>query len=148
MERVLPKRRVWLVVLVVGMSPVVAQDDIRQERIAFAPGDTEATVQDTITGYDSVDYLVGARAGQDMSVTLETDNTANYFNIIPPNEENVATFVGSTSGNSFADQLDLDGDWKIRVYLMRSAARREETANFSLTVSVTGMPEAVEPLKR
>ena len=48
------------------MNPVVAQDENRQERIAFASGDTRASVQETITGYESVDYLVGSRAGQDI----------------------------------------------------------------------------------
>ena len=37
-------------------------------------------------------------------------------------------FVGSTSGNRFSGVLPTDGDYAIRVYLMRNAARRNESA--------------------
>ena len=131
-----------LIVAIAGVSTALAQDEIRKDRISFERGESQTTVEGSITGYDSVDYLVGARAGQDMSVTLESDHSNSYFNVIPPDEENVAVFVGSTSGSRYSGQLDLDGDWKIRVYLMRAAARREETASYSLTVGVTGTPDA------
>jgi hypothetical protein len=131
-----------LIAAMTGVSSALAQDEIRKERISFERGTSLATVEGSITGYESVDYLVGAKAGQDISVTFETDHSSSYFNVIPPDEENVAVFIGSTSGNSYSGQLDLDGDWKIRVYLMRAAARRDETANYSLTVSVTGTPDA------
>ena len=35
-------------------------------------------------------------------------------------------FVGSISGNQFEGRLPASGDYKVRVYLMRSAARRDE----------------------
>lgn len=131
-----------LIAAMVGFSSTLAQDEVRMERISFERGQSQAKIDGSITGYDSVDYLVGARAGQEMSVLLETDHSSSYFNVIPPDEENVAVFIGSTSGNQYEGQLDLDGDWKIRVYLMRAAARRDEAANYSLTVSVTGKPDA------
>jgi hypothetical protein len=119
----------------------LAGDDIRKERVAFDPGATGTIIVATITGYDAVDYLVGARAGQTMSVAMETDHLANSFNVIPPDAENEAVFVGSTDGNDFESVLDLDGDWKVRVYLMRSAARRGETASYRLEIGVTGDPD-------
>ena len=136
-------RSTLLLVAVLGpVHSLCAQDEIRKERISFERGKSQATIEGVIAGHDSVDYLVGARAGQEMSVTLETDHPGNYFNVIPPDEKNVATFVGSTSGNRYVGELDLDGDWKIRVYLMRAAARRDETASYSLTIGVTGTPDA------
>jgi len=116
----------------------VNADDIRTERLQFEAGTTGSTIEASITGYDAVDYVVGARAGQTIAVKLKTDNTANYFNVIPPDEEDAAVFIGSISGGEFTGPLELSGDWKIRVYLMRSAARRNEVANFTLSVSVTG----------
>jgi hypothetical protein len=41
--------------------------------------------------------------------------------------------------------LPADGDYTVRVYLMRNAARRNETSSFTLTVRVTGT--ALPPLK-
>ena len=127
----------YLILLVSALFflPAMA-DDKRTERVQFDAGTTGTVIEDSITGYEYVHFLVGAKAGQTMSVELTTDNTANYFNVIPPNEEDVAVFIGSTSGGEFSGSLDLDGDWKIRVYMMRSAARRDEVANFSLSISI------------
>ena len=45
-------------------------------------------------------------------------------------------FVGSTSGNQFEGRLPASGDYKVRVYLMRSAARRDEIANYRLEMII------------
>ena len=47
----------------------------------------------------------------------------------------------STSGNEFEGTLPKSGDYKIRVYMMRNAARRDETANYRLKMIVTGAAE-------
>ena len=119
-------------------STSIARDDIRSQRVQFEPGETTAAVKGAITGYEAVDYLVGARAGQMMSVTITTDHGATSFNVLPPDSEDEADFVGSTEGNSFVGRLDLDGDWKIRVSMMRSAARRGETAVFKMEIGISG----------
>jgi hypothetical protein len=56
-----------------------------------------------------------------MNVSMATDNGANYFNIIEPGRSNEAMFVGSSAGNQFEGTLPASGDYKVRVYLMRSA---------------------------
>jgi hypothetical protein len=84
----------------------------------------------------TIDYLLGAKHGQSMNVSLATDNGANYFNIIAPGKGDEALFVGSTSSNQFEGRLPASGDYKVRVYLMRSAARRDEIANYRLEMSI------------
>ena len=84
----------------------------------------------------TIGYLLGARHGQSMNVSMATDNGANTFNIIAPGKENAAMFVGSTAGNQFEGPLSASGDYKVRVYLMRSAARRDEVANYRLAMSI------------
>jgi heat shock protein HslJ len=106
------------------------------QRISFAPGAYSATVQGSIAGDRIVDYKLGAKAGQTMSVTLKTDNPANYFNVLPPGSE-AAVFIGSTSGNEWTGTLTAAGDQTVRVYLMRSAARQKEKADYTLTFSIT-----------
>lgn len=54
-------------------------------------------------------------------------------------------FVGSTSGNRFSDLLPSDGDYTVRVYLMRNAARRNESANYTLNVGISGRALAATP---
>jgi hypothetical protein len=119
----------------------LAETDIRSERVQFEANTSGASINAKIKGREIVDYLLGAHAGQTLSVTMQTDNSANYFNVIPPDADDEAVFVGSAEGNSYEGKLDLDGDWKIRVYLMRSAARRDEIAAHTLTVGITGRPD-------
>lgn len=132
-----------LLLAAVIAASLVRADDIRTERVHFAPGATGAVIAGSIEGRESLDYLVGARAGQTLAVTMESDNTAAYFNVIPPDAENVAVYAGHTGPelNRYRGTLDLDGDWKLRVYLYRAAARRGETADYRLQVEVTGDPD-------
>lgn len=116
-------------------APALAQDAPRTERVQFAPGASAKAITGKIKGYDGARYLIGARAGQTLTVTLKTSNASSYFNVTAPGAD-AAMFVGSTSGNTFSARLAATGDHVIDVYLMRNAARRGETANYTLTVSV------------
>jgi hypothetical protein len=124
-----------LAALVATAAPVLA-GDIRTERVQFAPGATSAVVEGSITGYEVVDYVLGARKGQSMNVSMATDNTGNYFNILAPGENEVAMFNGSVSENQYEGVLPESGDYKVRVYLMRSAARRDEVAKYRLEMII------------
>lgn len=105
-------------------------------RVKFATGANSSRIEGSITGDNYVDYLVNVSEGQLMNVSMATDNAANYFNIMEPGEEYVAIFNGSTSENQFEGTAAKSGDYRIRVYLMRSAARRGETANYILEIIV------------
>jgi hypothetical protein len=115
----------------------------RQERVTFAPGATSATIKGQIKGDADVDYVVRAAAGQALSVTLKASNRSNYFNVLPPGSADVAMHVAQ-DGQPYTGMLPTDGDYKVRVYLMRNAARRNEVSNFELTIGVTG--HALAPL--
>lgn len=132
-------------VLASGFAWAVAATPIETRPIQFAKGASSATVQGTIQGDQTVDYTVRARAGQTMSVKMSTSRGANYFNVLPPGSNDVALFVGSSDGNEWSGVLPADGEYKLRVYLMRSAARRKESAAYTLTVGVTGSGGAAAP---
>lgn len=121
---------------------VSAAGAIESRAVHFAKGASSATLEGSLKGDQTVDYTLDARAGQTMTVKLATDNTANYFNVLPPGSADVAIFVGSTGGNDWSGTLPSDGAYTIRVYLMRSAARRNEVARYTLTVGITGKPAA------
>jgi hypothetical protein len=118
--------------------PVLGADGHREERVQFKAGSQGATVKGRVAGRDDVDYLLGAKAGQRMSVTLRTDHPQLYFNVLPPGSEE-ALFVGSSSGGTFEDELPRSGDYRIRVYLMRAAARRDESASYRLNIRIDGV---------
>ena len=114
-----------------------AQNDIQTERVKFEPGATSTIIESTIQGYQIIDYVLNAKKGQYMNVSMATDNLANYFNILEPDEAEVAIFNGSMSENQYEGILLKSGDYKIRVYMMRSAARRNEVANYRLEMIIT-----------
>jgi hypothetical protein len=45
------------------VSPALAAEDIRKEPVHFDKGATSATIRGRITGYETVDYVVRAKAG-------------------------------------------------------------------------------------
>jgi hypothetical protein len=51
-------------------------------------------------------------------------------------------FIGSSEGNRFSGPLTVSGRHVVQVYLMRNAARRNEVANYILTIGVTGAAAA------
>ncbi|MEO3388926.1 SH3 domain-containing protein [Mesorhizobium sp. CAU 1741] len=117
-------------------TPILAQP-INEVRIEFAAGASGTSVDGSLTGERIVDYVLGARAGQTMSIDLKSSNPAGYFNLMRGNDPQ-AIHIGSVSGNSYTDVLPADADYRIRVYLMRSAARRNESMDYELSVSIDG----------
>ena len=124
-----------LVLAVAG--PVSADAGIRSEKVQFAKGASSAVIKGQLKGDATVDYTVRAAAGQTLAVKLQKTNPQNYFNVMPPGSTGSAMFVGDAGGD-YSGVLPADGDYVVRVYLMRPAARRGESSNYTLTVGVTG----------
>lgn len=118
--------------------------DIQTSPVQFKKGTRSATIEGSIKGGQTIDYTLRARAGQTMSVMLATKHGANYFNVLPPGSNDEALFVGSSGGNEWTGVLPADGEYKVRVYLMRSAARRNEAANYTLKVGIAGTSRPTE----
>jgi hypothetical protein len=122
------------------LSPAIAGDDVRTARVNFAPGASRATIQGVITGRQSVNYKIGAGAGQTMLMSLSANNYSIYFNVFEPGVEpgrDAAAYTSDTDGNRFEDRLDKSGDYTIQVYLFRNAARRGVRSRYNLDVAIT-----------
>lgn len=125
-------------------------EEMRAVAVHFPPGQTGTVLRDRITGYDSVLYRIGAEAGQRLRVALVSPHGATYFNVYPPGSGpgDDALAASGTTGpmvpelNRFDGTLPASGEYTVSVYMMRSAARRNEVAPFTLDVSVTGAPGA------
>ncbi len=131
----------WMAFLALNLQ---AAEGIRKVPVHFKKGASQATIQGHIKGRETIDYVLSARAGQTMTVNLKTSNPMAYFNVLPPGSEE-ALFIGQVAGAHFEGKLPKDGDYTIRVYLVRAAARRSESAKYTLTVKVTG-GEAAGPV--
>jgi hypothetical protein len=129
--------------LVALAAPPVPAGDIRSEQVYFAPGGTGVVIAGSLQGRETVDYLLGAKAGQTLSVTMDSDNSAAYFNLIAPDAQDVAVYTGhlAEQPNRYQGELDLGGDWKLRVYLFRAAADAGERADYRLDIHITGEPD-------
>lgn len=125
------------VVAVLSFATPAAPQDIRTEQVRFAGGTSGTVIQDSIRGDQIVDYVLRAESGQTMSVEMTTGNPSSYFNVTAPGAS-AAMHIGSTAGNSFRTAIPSSGDYRIRVYLMRNAARRDEHADYRIDVSITG----------
>jgi hypothetical protein len=111
-------------------------DEIKKVRVQFDSGANSKTVEGSITGREGVDYKLNVKEGQLMNISMATQHGATYFNIMEPGEEYEAIYNASINGNQFEGTAGKSGDYTIRVYMMRSAARRGETADYRLEMIV------------
>lgn len=129
----------WLTFALVAslwaVAPATAQEKVP---VQFAQGSSSVTINGKIRGDLFRDYQVAATAGQQMTVSFKPSNASAYFNILPPGSEGEAVFIGSSDGNRFSGPVPGSGLTTIRVYLIRAAARRNESSTYTLSVDVTG----------
>lgn len=114
-----------------GALPAKAADEVRRVDVHFAAGASSASYTGKVRGYNTVEYRLDARAGQVMSVSFKPRRTSAYINVTAPGTD-TALFVGSVSGNSFTGTLPADGVYVVQVYLVRAAARRNESSDYSI----------------
>ncbi len=127
-----------LALAIMLLSPASA-DAIERKRVVFASGKDFSTINAQIKGDESYEYILGAKAGQTMSVTFTPSNPRAYFNILAPGSDQ-AIFVGQNEAkpNTFEGVLPESGDYVIQVYLVRAAARRNEVAKYAIMIGIGG----------
>ncbi len=103
------------------------------KRVIFKDG--RATIKGRIKGYEVVDHVFPAGAGESIKASMTTNLLSAYFNVTAPGAAE-AMHVGSTSENKFERVAAVAGDYIARVYMMRSDARRGKTANYTLSIAV------------
>jgi hypothetical protein len=131
------KARSLALALLLATTPVLMASaaDPSGTAIHFAPGTSGATIKGQLQGEQSRTYTLRVRAGQKVSIRLDSSNGSNSFNVTAPGSAE-ALFNASVSGNSTSFDAAKDGDYVILVYLMRNAARRNEKADYTMTVHV------------
>lgn len=124
-----------LAAAVAATAAVSATAANREERVRFARGASSTELRGEVRGYDYVDYLVGARAGQHLSIAL-TRASGNAFFLVraPGSDDNL--FDGSSAGDRFETALPKSGDYRVRVMMMRAFARRGERSAYRLRVAI------------
>lgn len=130
------------------MNGVMGAENERSiQTIHFSKGNNQTTINGKLKGYQSIDYQLRAGAGQTITIRLTSSHRSNYFNLLPPGSAEAAMAIGELSENAFTGLLPDDGLYTVRVYLVRSAARRNESSQFELQVSIEGKPLAALPAR-
>ncbi len=133
-------RKFWAFLAVSAWSFTSAAwaSDERNVQVRFDAGASSTKIEDQIKGYQYVNYQLGAATGQKMWVELKSQNNATYFNVFEPGKGpgDQALYIGSINGNSFETVLPESGNYTVQVYMMRNAARRKETANYTLGIGI------------
>ena len=103
------------------------------QRIHFVRGHSSTIVSGRIAGFDTKDYVIGASAGQQMTLRLKSSKPGAYFVIYSISGR--ATEMNETT--EWSERLSESGDYLIRVFMMRSAARRKgAVASYTLSVAI------------
>ncbi|MCB1383991.1 MAG: hypothetical protein KDJ73_13915 [Notoacmeibacter sp.] len=132
-----------------AVPPAIAADDVRTEVVHFTKGANGTTVKGQIKGYGSVVYKIGASAGQTIRLKLTSKHGATYFNLYGPGkgpgDEALANSSMTDPLNAYEGALPANGDYSVSVYMMRSAARRDEVANYTMEIAIDGKAAAAAP---
>ncbi len=113
-----------LMALVVGIVEAA-------ERIRFARGTSGTTLEDGVARGETRTYLLGARAGQTMEVSISSAENNAVFQIYRPNGRAMGGARPGDDATYWANELPQSGDYRIVVGSTRGGA------DYALTVAIT-----------
>lgn len=130
-------KKIMIFLAALAVTPALAASDPPPKPIRFAPGKWATTLKGVVKGYATASYTLDVAAGQVFQILFKPSNRSCYFNATA-NGAAEAEHIGSSSGNEFGKNVSVNGSYKIDVYLMRNAARRNESCRYELAVERTG----------
>ena len=114
----------------------LTQDETLEQ---LAISETQETRQSgQIKGYKSAVYAFDGYAGEVLDISFDADSNSAYFNVVSAdNPDGAAIYIGSSDDDRQTRlTIPSDGLYLIRPYLVRAAARRNEEANYTLSISI------------
>ena len=101
------------------------------QRVSFAPGTAAANVGGNVQGFQVREYVLNAAAGQTISTQLIANSASLRVNVVAPTGRSL--YLG---GGNWSGPLPVAGDYRVRVSQFATAARRDETGEFGLTIGI------------
>lgn len=114
----------------------VQADPVRQEQVDLVQGAPLKKLGGKIKGEETAEYRIAVQAGGTLSLKLKSANRSSNFNVSVDGTDE-ALFVGSRDGTHFETTATAKTVYKVGIYLMRNAARRNEQASYVLEVAVS-----------
>jgi hypothetical protein len=93
-----------------------SEPETRTERVQFEHGRTKTIRSGRLHGGESTRYLLGARDGQFLTVSLLPNNAQTHFNIFVPGGK--VLYESTGAGNQYRGQLYRTGDHVVEVYYL------------------------------
>jgi hypothetical protein len=119
------------VVLMIAGGMASAQT---KTRVKFPAGTHGTSVKGTVRGYAYHDYVVGASAGQKMTVSISASAMSTVFTIFNPDGTNLEE---GAETDGFVGELPASGDYVVRVLMMRNEARRKGSiSNYAIKITI------------
>ncbi len=131
-------RKTLITSLALAASVALAGGALAAEKtinVKFSPGSSSKTVKGSVKGYDGVNYILDAQAGQVVSVLFKPNLNSCFFNFWEPGASE-AVHRGEVDGNEYAANLRKSGKNRVQVAMMRSAARKGLTCKYSVTFEI------------
>ncbi len=115
----------------------LAKDTVTSVPVHFTKDASSAVLKGNFSGYDSVLYTLGAKAGQHMSVRISGSHNANFNVFAPGSQPGAATALGSGYvGGDWSAELPASGEYSVQVYQPRASARRGTAVPYSIEFQV------------
>ncbi|HEX9930061.1 MAG TPA: hypothetical protein VGB02_16125 [Pyrinomonadaceae bacterium] len=112
-----------------------ANQGLKTERIRFASGKSSATVEGKVGDGEEKVYLIGAKAGQTMTIEVPEGGANNdvFFHLVAPDGSLPMGRAGDKPQNDavYSGALRQSGDYKIVIYALKS-----KNADFKMLVSI------------
>jgi hypothetical protein len=118
-----------ILIAAVSSAAITSADGVTQ-RIRFSRGSTSATVGNSVVRGDRDTYILGARAGQTMTVAITSLEDNAVFQIENPHGEYLQGAGDGDDATSFSGTLPDKGDYKIIVGGTRG------NATYKMTVTI------------
>lgn len=122
-----------------GMPAAQARDNVAVTQVALPAAATTRVFKGVLRGDARAEYVFQLPAGSRILVDLKTTNASNYVNLVQDGKEE-ALFAGAMGGNSADIVLREAGTYRVVVYLMRNAARRNEQARYTVRLRTMPLP--------
>ncbi len=119
----------FILACTLATAPVVAADQTSTHSVHFARGTSASTISGSLHGYDTVNYTLGANAGQTMAVSVSGSPDV-YFNIIAPGEQFAMEDARETQ--AWNGRLPKSGTYRVELFQPRAQARRGNTPHYTV----------------
>lgn len=118
-------------------APALAADKVTTVPVQFTKGTSSAQVKGTFAGYDSINYTLSAKEGQQMTVKITGSNNANFNVFGPGAAPGAAEALGNGAvGSDWTAKLPASGKYTIQVFQMRATARKGAKVPHTLSVGI------------